>query len=392
MPEVADIFREYGDAYRRKHKLPNRMYKVMNAIESCRTAKLGGHIDECDECGHMKVSYNSCRNRHCPKCQSLAKERWLIARKNDLLPVEYFHIVFTIPDILNPLALRNQKELYAILFKSVSETLLELGKDPKYLGVDIGFIGILHTWAQNLMDHPHIHCIVPGGGLTFDSKRWISSRESFFIPVKVLSRLFRGKFLSYLKDAYGKNELKFHGGIQELGRERNFSAFLDNLYKREWVVYAKPSFNSPEHVIEYLGRYTHRVAISNNRITDIENGNVTFKYKDYKDQNKPKQMTIGAHEFIRRFMMHVLPDKFVKIRHYGILSNRNRKTKLKRCKEILGVEVKQSKDKRGWQELLLELTGKDPRICPKCKTGRFVRKEILHPEKDKYIEIKKLIA
>ena len=392
MTEVADIFREYGDAYRRKHKLPSRMIKVMNAIESCRTAKLGGHVDECDECGHIKISYNSCRNRHCPKCQSLAKERWLIARENDLLPVEYFHIVFTIPDILNPLALRNQKELYTILFKSVAETLLELGKDPKYLGVDIGFIGILHTWGQNLMDHPHIHCIVPGGGLTFDSKRWISSRESFFIPVKVLSRLFRGKFLAYLKDAYGKDELKFHGSIQELGRERNFSAFLDNLYKREWVVYAKSSFNSPEHVIEYLGRYTHRVAISNDRITDIENGNVTFKYKDYKDQNKPKHMTIEAHEFIRRFMMHVLPDKFVKIRHYGILSNRNRKTKLKRCKEILGVEVKQTKDKRGWQELLLELTGKDPRICPKCKTGRLVRKEFLHPEKYRYIEIKKLIA
>ena len=392
MSEVADIFREYGDAYRRKRKLPSRMLKAMSAIESCRTAILGGHIDECDECGHIKVSYNSCRNRHCPKCQSLAKERWLIARKNDLLPVEYFHIVFTIPDILNPLALRNQKELYTILFKSVSETLLELGKDPKYLGVDIGFIGILHTWGQNLMDHPHIHCIVPGGGLTFDSKSWISSRESFFIPVKVLSRLFRGKFLAYLKDAYSKDKLKFHGSIQELGRERNFGTFLDNLYKREWVVYSKPSFNSAEHVLEYLGRYTHRVAISNNRITNIENGEVTFKYKDYKDQNKPKQMTIEAHEFIRRFMMHVLPDKFVKIRHYGILSNRNRKTKLKRCKEILGVEVKQTKDKKGWQELMLELTGKDPSICPKCKTGRLVRKEFLHPEKDKYIEIKKLIA
>lgn len=392
MPEVADIFRAYGVTYRGKYKLPRRMMKVMSAVESCRTAKLGGHIDECDECGHIKMSYNSCRNRHCPKCQSLVKERWLMDRKNDLLPVEYFHVVFTIPDALNPLTLRNQKELYTILFKSVSETLLELGKDLKYLGADIGFIGVLHTWGQNLMDHPHIHCIVPGGGLSLDSNRWISSREGFFIPVKVLSRLFQGKFLSYLKHAYNEDKLKFYGSIKELDLERNFSFFLDSLYKREWVVYSKSSFKNPEHVVEYLGRYTHRVAITNNRITDIRNGNVTFKYKDYKEQNKSKHMTIDAYEFIRRFMMHVLPDKFVKIRHYGILSNRNRKTKLRRCKELLGVPLKQLKEKKGWQELLLELTGKDPRQCPCCKTGRLVRKEILDALRKKNTEIKNLIA
>jgi hypothetical protein len=392
MPEVADIFRVYGDAYRRKHKLPRRMMKVMTAVEDCRTAKLGGHIDECDECGHIKISYNSCRNRHCPKCQSLAKERWLMDRKNDLLPVEYFHVVFTIPDILNPLILRNQKELYTILFKSVSETLLELGKDIKYLGADIGFIGVLHTWGQNLMDHPHIHCIVPGGGLSFDSNRWISSREGFFIPVKVLSRLFRGKFLAYLKHTYEEDKLNFYGSIKELGIERNFHMFLADLYKREWVIYSKPSFKNPEHVIEYLGRYTHRVAITNNRITDIRDGNVTFKYKDYKERNKSKQMTIGAHEFIRRFMMHVLPDRFVKIRHYGILSNRNLKTKLRRCKEILGVPLKQKKEKKDWQELLLDLTGNDPRRCPCCKTGRLVRKEIIGAVRSENTQIKKLIA
>lgn len=316
MPEVADIFRAYVDTYRRKHNLPGRMIKVMNAVENCRTAKLGGHIDECDECGHIKISYNSCRNRHCPKCQSLAKERWLLDRKNDLLPAEYFHIVFTIPDTLNPLTLRNQKELYTILFKSVSETLLELGKDSKYLGADIGFIGVLHTCGQNLMDHLHIHCIVPGGGLSFDSKRWIPSRDRFFIPIKVLSRLFRGKFLAYLKNAY----------------------------------------------------------------------------KDYKEQNKSKLMTIDAHEFIRRFLMQVLPDKFVKIRHYGILSNRNRRTKLRQCKELLGVKIEQLKEKKGWQELLLELTGKDPRRCPCCKTGRLVRKEFIGPLGTEITEIKKLIA
>ncbi|HYE12520.1 MAG TPA: IS91 family transposase [Patescibacteria group bacterium] len=399
MPEVADVFSKYGKEYRRKYQLPNQMMKVMKAIEDCRTAKLGGHIDECDECGHIKISYNSCRNRHCPKCQSLAKERWLTDRKNDLLPVEYFHVVFTIPDTLNPLTLRNQRELYSILFKSVSETLLELGKDPKYLGVDIGFIGVLHTWGQNLMDHPHIHCIVAGGGLSLDSDRWIPARKGFFVPVKVLSRLFRGKFLAYLKGAYVDGRLKFCGSINGLGEKENFGVFLDSLYKREWVVYSKPSFRKPEHVIEYLGRYTHRVAITNNRILDIENGKVTFNYKDYKDykeqnkhKNKHKKMTLEANEFIRRFMLHVLPPKFVKIRHYGILSNRNRKTKLKCCKELLGVSIEQVKEKKGWQELLLDLTGKDPMVCPCCKVGRLVRKEIFGPARSENIGIKKLVA
>lgn len=392
MLEVADIIREYGEDYRRKHKLPSRMIKVINAIESCRTSKLGGHIDECDNCGHIRISYNSCRNRHCPKCQGLAKERWLIDRKSDLLPVEYFHVVFTVPDTLNSLMLRNQKETYGILFKSVSETLIELGKDPKYLGADIGFIGILHTWGQNLMNHPHIHCIVPGGGLSFDSNRWISSRKKFFLPIKVVSRLFRGKFLSYLKAAYSKGKLKFCGNIQDLAEEKEFNKLVDSLYKREWVVYSKPSFKSPECVLEYLGRYTHRVAISNNRITDITDGKVTYKYRDYKDGNKNKLMTVEAHEFIRRFLLHILPDNFVKIRHYGILSNRNRGTKLKRCKEILGISAKKSKEKISWQELLVKLTGKDPRICPCCNIGRLIRKEILSPIKGRDMKIKKLIA
>lgn len=375
MVEVADIFRTYGRAYRSKYKLPKRMIKVMSAIENCRTAKLGGHIDECDECGHIRISYNSCRNRHCPKCQSLTKEKWLMDRKNDLLPIEYFHIVFTIPDKLNSLILRNQKELYNILFKSVSETLLELGKKPKYLGAEIGFISVLHTWGQNLMDHPHIHCIVPGGGLSRDSKKWISCREHFFIPIKVLSRLFRGKFLSQLKNAYKEEKIQFHGCIVALKKEINFQEFLNELYQKEWIVYSKPAFKNPEHVIEYLGRYTHRVAITNSRIREIRNGKITFQYKDYKQENKKKEMTIEADEFIRRFMMHILPDRFVKIRHYGILSNRNRKTKLRRSKELLGVSIKEAKEKKSWQELLIEVTGNDPTKCPCCKTGRLVRKE-----------------
>ena len=392
MAEVAEIFNRYGKEYRSKHKLTSHMLKVMKAIEDCRTARLGGHVDECDECGHIRISYNSCRNRHCPKCQSLTKERWLIDRKNDLLPVEYFHIVFTMPDTLNPLTLRNQRELYSILFKSVAETLLELGKDPKYLGGNIGFIGILHTWGQNLMDHPHLHCIVPGGGLSLDSGHWIFSKKGFFIPVKVLSRLFRGKFLAYLKDSYVDGKLKLCGSIKELGEKENFGVFLDSLYKREWIVYSKPSFKKPEHVLEYLGRYTHRVAITNNRILDIENGKVTFKYKDYKEDNKNKKVTLEAEEFIRRFMLHVLPPKFVKIRHYGILSNRSRKTKLKHCQELMGVSIECVKEKKGWQELLHDLTGKDPMVCPCCKIGRFIRKEFFGPLRSEDARIKKLIA
>ena len=392
MQEVADIIREYGEDYKRKHKLPSQMVKAINAIESCRTSKLGGHIDECDNCGHIKISYNSCRNRHCPKCQGLAKERWLTDRKMDLLPIQYFHMVFTIPDALNPMTLRNQKEIYSILFKSVSETLIELGKNPKYLGADIGFIGILHTWGQNLMDHPHIHCIAPGGGLSFDAKRWISTREEFFIPVKVLSRLFRGKFLFYLKDAYRKERLKFPGNIKELSKGRDFNEFMDSLYKKEWVAYSKPPFKNAEHVLEYLGRYTHRVAISNNRIAGIEDRRVTLKYRDYKDGNKNKLMTIEAHEFIRRFLLHILPDKFVKIRHYGILSNRNKRTKLKICKEILGISTKETKKKQSWQELLIELTGKDPRKCPCCGIGKMITKEIISKYSGKNMQVKKLAA
>jgi hypothetical protein len=276
MVEVADIFRKYGETYRQRYKLPLRMHKVMSAIERCRTAELGGHVEKCNECGHIRISYNSCRNRHCPKCQGLAREKWLVERKKELLPVQYFHAVLTIPNTLNPLALRNQKEVYSILFKAASETLLELGRDPKYLGAEIGFISILHTWGQNLMDHPHIHCIIPGGGLSLDGKRWISSKNGFFIPVRVISRLFKGKFLAYLKNAYRAGKLQFEGTIQPQGQQVRFQRLVDDLYGKEWVVYCKPSFNSPIDIMEYLGRYTHRVAISNDRILKIDDGMVTF--------------------------------------------------------------------------------------------------------------------
>ena len=381
--EVADIFRQFGPAYRQSHRLPLRHLRAMNAIECCRTAALGGHVEQCDVCGHIRISYNSCRNRHCPKCQSLPREKWLAARKRDLLPVEYFHIVFTIPDLLNPLALRNQRVVYSLLFKAASEALLALSKDPKHLGAEIGFISILHTWGQNLMDHPHLHCLVPGGGLSLDGQRWISSRGGFFLPVKVLSRLFRGKFLFYLKEAYRADKLKFVGRICLMGDKREFQKMLDQLYRKQWVLYCKPPFRSPKQLLEYLGRYTHRVAISNHRLVKVEQGKVTFRWRDYGDGNKNKQMSLEAFEFIRRFLLHILPNNFVKIRHYGLLSNRNRKTKLRRCQKILGSipnEKQQSTESESWERLLFELTGIDPRICPCCKKGRMVNREILSPQ------------
>jgi len=381
MIEIQDIFNQYGDEYRRNHQLPLHILKTMIDIESCRTAELGGHVDECDECGHVRVSYNSCRNRHCPKCQTLAKEKWLDKRKEDLLPVGYFHVVFTIPEQLNYITLTNQKEMYSILFKAVSETLIELSKDKKYLGAEIGFMSILHTWGQNLMNHPHIHCIVPSGGLTLDGNRWINSNKDFFIPVKVLSRKFRGKFLFYLKRAYYSNSLKYTNGIEELTEKHIFQSFINDLYKKEWIVYCRPPFGSAEYVLEYLGRYTHRVAIANHRIVNSENGYVTFKWRDYKDHNKEKFMTLTVDEFVRRFLMHVLPRKFVKIRHYGILSNRNRSTKLQKCKELTGAVQSKSKNldvKLSAAELFLKLTGIDINVCSCCGKGKMITKDKLN--------------
>jgi len=380
--EVADIFRRFGPRYRQHHKLPCRHLKAMSAIEQCRTAALGGHIDECDQCGHRRISYNSCRDRHCPKCQNLAKERWLKDRQKDLLPVPYFHIVFTIPDLLNALTLVNQKVVYDILFRAASRALLQLGKDPRYLGADIGLIASLHTWGQNLMDHPHLHCVVPGGGLSKDGKKWVSSREDFFVPVKVLSRLFRGKFLHYLKKAYDEGKLKCVGKVGFLADEGEFKRLLDTLYGKEWNVYAKEPFGGPKDVLDYVGRYTHRVAISNNRIVRVENGQVTFRWRDYRDGDTVKLMTLDVFEFIRRFLLHILPTGFFKIRYYGILSSRNRQTKLKRCKEIFGIiddQKGQATHSATWEELLFELTGTDLRICPCCKKGRMIRKEVLRP-------------
>jgi hypothetical protein len=383
MIEIQDIFLKYGDDYRRNHRLPLHIQKTMVDIEVCRTSALGGHVEECSKCGYTRISYNSCRNRHCPKCQTLAKERWLQERKKDLLPVPYFHVVFTIPEELNFLTLTNQKEIYSILFKASSETLLELAKDTKYLGANIGFTTILHTWGQNLMNHPHVHCVVPSGGLSLDGTRWINSREDFFIPVKVLSRKFRGKFLYYLKKEYYSNkQLKFKNEFETLKYSDVFQCFIDRLYKKEWIVYCKPPFGSAEHVLEYLGRYTHRIAISNNRIVAFENGFVVFKWRDYRDNNKEKFMTVTVEEFIRRFIMHILPQKFVKIRHYGLLSNRTREAKLKKCRALLGISITREKEnsaKLSLAELLLKLTGIDLTICP-CCGEKLASKQKIEPK------------
>ena len=378
--EVADIFRQHGPVYRESHKLPRNHLRVMGAIEACRTAALGGHKDKCDQCGHLAISYNSCRNRHCPKCQTLAKEKWIEARGEDLLPIEYFHVVFTIPSELNHLVSMNRKVMYDLLFRSVSETLMELANDPKHLGAKIGVISILHTWGQNLMDHPHIHCIVTGGGLSPDGSRWVSCRKGFFLPVRVMSALFRGKFLDHLKHGFKNGALVFPGSISHLKEPDNFETFRKRFYEKKWVVYCKPPFGGPEGVLQYLGRYTHRVAISNNRILANRDGNVSFLWRDYADDNRKKTMTLKADEFIRRFLFHVLPERYVRIRHVGLLANRNRKNNITECQKMLGGEnVKKEKKQETWQEQLLRICGIDVTVCPICKKGKMCRIERLLP-------------
>jgi hypothetical protein len=380
--EVADIFRNYGPAYREAHKLPYNHLRVTRAIEVCRTAVLGGHKDKCDNCGHLEISYNSCRNRHCPKCQTLRKERWIEARSDDLLPIQYFHVVFTIPSELNPLVLMNQKVIYDLLFRSVSETLTELAHDQKHLGAQIGATGILHTWGQNLMDHPHIHCIVTGGGLSPDGSRWVSCRKGFFLPVKVMSALFSGKFLDHLKHCFKRGVLVFPGCISHLDDPGDFESFRKQLYKKKWVVYCKPPFDGPKGVLQYLGRYTHRIAISNNRILINRDGNVSFLWRDYADDNRKKTMTLKADEFIRRFLLHVLPSRYVRIRHFGLLANRNRNNAVAVCRKILGTGkaiAKEDSRKETWQEQLVRICGIDVTVCPVCKKGRMSRMALLLP-------------
>ena len=380
--EVADIFRRHGHTYRESHRLSRNDWRVMCAIEACRTSVLGGHKDQCDHCGHIEISYNSCRNRHCPKCQTLKKERWIEARGEDLLPIQYFHVVFTIPSELNRLVSMNRKVMYDLLFRSVSETLMKLANDPKHLGARIGSICILHTWGQNLLDHPHVHCIVTGGGLSPDGSRWVSSQKRFFIHVKVLSEVFKGKFLDYLKHCFKRGTLVFPGSISHFKEPGNFESFRKRFYDKKWVVYCKPPFGGPKGVLQYLGRYTHRVAISNNRILANRDGNVSFLWRDYADDSRQKTMTLKADEFIRRFLLHVLPERYVRIRHFGLLANRSRKDNITVCRKIISggkAVAKENTKQETWQEQLLRICGIDVTACPVCQKGRMFRVALLNP-------------
>jgi len=343
--------------------------KVMRAIVNCRTAVLGAHIDKCDECGYEHISYNSCRNRHCPKCQTFAKEEWLEKQKHNLLDIQYFHTVFTVPDELNVVFLSNQNAMYGLLFKAVSETVLELCADKKHLGATPGITAVLHTWGQALNYHLHLHCVITGGGLS-DADSWERSSKKFFLPIKVLSKKFRGKFLYYLRRA----KLAFHGSAQHLNDSLNYSEFIKSLYKKDWVVYCKPPFGNAQKVIEYLGRYTHRIAVSNNRIKNLENGMVSFQWRDYSDGSKTKLMTLAADEFIRPFLLHVLPSGFRKIRHFGIFASRDKTKRLALCKKLTKTVIKVTNVlNQTATEKLIGIFGIDFNLCPKCNHGHLSR-------------------
>ena len=377
--EVADIFRQCGPSFRTEHTatLSRGQRRVMSAIEQCRTAALGGHVEQCDACGHQRIAYNSCRNRHCPKCQSLVRAQWLSDRQAELLPVEYFHVVFTVPQEVAAIAYQNKEVVYNILFQATAQSLRTIGADPKHLGAEIGFIAILHTWGQNLLHHPHLHCVVPGGGISPDGQRWISCRPGFFLPVRVLSRLFRRLFLELLQQAFDGGELHFFNSLEGLKGRLAFAKYLASATQAEWVVYAKPPFGGPKQVLEYLGRYTHRVAISNNRLLEFSEGEVTFAWKDYRHESKNKTMRLDAHEFIRRFLLHVLPSGFQRIRSYGFLANRYRQVKIELCRQLLGapvpvVAVDVHDQTIDYRDRYQRLTGQSLRDCPHCGKGQMV--------------------
>ena len=380
--EVADVFRHYGAAYRQEHgaSLSKAQRRVMTAIEVCRTAVLGGHLEQCDQCGHQRNAYNSCANRHCPKCQSLARAQWLQDRQAELLNTQYFHVVFTLPEQIATIAYHNKRELYGILFRAAADTLLAIAADPKHLGAEIGLFAVLHTWGSNLLHHPHLHCVVPGGGLSPDGTEWISCRAGFFLPVRVLSHLFRRLFLQYLIKAFDAGKLEFFSSLASLRDPRTFFGRLASTRQAEWVVYAKRPFAGPEQVLDYVGRYTHRVAISNNRLLNIANGKIAFRYKDYRHDAQQKTMTLEVGEFIRRFLLHVLPDGFQRIRYYGFLGNRYREQKLALCRKLLEMPAPEppaleaAKDYRERHE---KLTGTSLWHCPVCHQGRMLVIEIL---------------
>ena len=375
--EVGDVFRRYGEIFRQQHagSLSRAQLRVMTAIECCRTAALGGHIEQCDQCHFQRIAYNSCRDRHCPKCQSLARPQWIEDRQAELLDTQYFHVVFTVPEEIAAIAFQNRKVVYDILFRATSETLRTIAVDPKHLGAEIGFFAVLHSWGQNLMFHPHLHCVVPGGGLSPDGNRWIPCRKGFFLPVRALSRLFRRLFVESMEKAFDAGQLQFFSALEELRDPTAFRRLLGRVRSREWVVYAKKPFAGPQQVLDYVGRYTHRVAISNNRILNIEDGLVTFRYKDYRDGSQQRTMTLAADEFIRRFLLHVLPEGFHRIRYYGFLGARYRKEKLEQCRQLLGMVPREPESKMAeldYRDRYQALTGSSLWECPACHRGRMI--------------------
>lgn len=372
--EVADIVRRHGAAFCRSQgdRLCRSQRRVLGAIDACRTAALGGHAERCTDCGVIRCNYNSCRNRHCPKCQGLARAQWLADRQAELLPVPYFHVVFTLPSPIAEIALQNKAVVYDILFKAASDTLRVIAADPKHLGAEIGIIALLHTWGQTLGHHPHLHCIVPGGGLSPGGKRWIACRPGFFLPVRVLARLYRRLFLKRLEAAFAAGSLQFRGNLAILGKPAAFARRLRTSRQNDWVVYAKRPFAGPEHVLDYLGRYTHRVAITNHRLTDLADGRVSFRWKDYRHHDKTKIMTLDAGEFLRRFLLHVLPDGFRRIRHYGFLANGHRTKKLETLRTLLAVPPSPvMPPPADYRERYARLTGRSLDTCPDCG-GRMV--------------------
>ncbi|HAJ79730.1 MAG TPA: IS91 family transposase [Fibrobacteres bacterium] len=371
--ELGDVFRMHRESYCKNNTLTPEQHKVINAICNCRTSVLGGHVEQCDNCDNICVSYNSCRNRHCPKCQSLKTAKWLEDRQKELLPIPYFHVVFTLPHELNTLVLYNKKELYSCLMQAVWETIKTFGEDPKRLNGLMGMIAILHTWSQNLLDHNHVHCIVAGGALV-DGNRWQPSKPDYLFPVKAMSIVFRGIFISGLRDLYDKNRLKIPSDPNletSLSIGENFETLLDNLMKKQWVVYSKHPFVGPKKLLDYLGRYVNKIAISNYRILSCDEKSVKFKWRDYSDNNTVKVMTLKPEEFIRRFLMHVVPTGFMRVRFFGFLGNACKKKNVATIRKLLSYEPTEEKQKKDMRMLMLELTGNDITLCPKCKIGHF---------------------
>ena len=366
--EVADIFRRHGEAFRRSHDghLGRIERRIMAAIEVCRTPALGGHVEQCGDCGLVRCAYNSCRNRHCPKCQGLARAEWLEARQAESLPVPYCHVVFTLPPLAAEIAFQNKRAVYAILFRAAAEAMHDIAADPKHLGAEIGAVALLHTWGQTLQHHPHLHCIVPGGGLSPDQTRWVACRPGFFLPVRVLSRRFRTLFLAQLQAAFVAGELHFSGTLATLAEPTAFAVRLDALRAVEWVVYAKRPFAGPEQVLAYLGRYTHRVALANSRLTRLADGQVDFTWKDYRQHGKTKVMTLAADEFIRRFLLHAVPDGFHRIRHIGFLANGHRTAKLALCRALLAAPTPDPPPPENYRERTRRLTGQALDVGPHC--------------------------